>query len=99
MTRLGRNDPNVHIVIPREQSCTAETASIGLDTFRGNRPRLDVTTSDGRKIAVYMTPEQVSDLVRAGSAVLRDDRYYAATSGRDGAGVVGHESHAGNEEG
>lgn len=99
MTRFGRNDANVHVVTPREQSCTAETASIGLDVFRGNRPRLDVTTSDGRKIAVYLTPEQVAELIRAGSAVLRDGRYYAAPSGASGASVVRDETHRSNEEG
>lgn len=99
MSRFGRNDPNVREVTPREQSCTAETVAIGVDSFRGNRPRLDVTASDGRKIAVYLTNAQVAELIRTGAAVARDGRYYAATSGRDGADVVGHESHACNEEG
>ena len=62
MTRFGRNDPNVHVVTPREQSLTAETLSLGVDTCRGNRPRLDITAADGRKIAVYLTAEQVQQL-------------------------------------
>ena len=62
MTRFGRHDANVHHVIPREQSLTAETLSLGVDTCRGNRPRLDITAADGRKIAVYLTAEQVQQL-------------------------------------
>lgn len=45
------------------------------------------------------TERHLSELIRTGAAVARDGRYYAATSGRDGADVVGHESHACNEEG
>lgn len=67
MTRIGRNDPNVTKVIPREQSCTAEAISLGLDQWRGNRPRLDVTAQDGRKLAVYLTRDQLAEL-RQGAA-------------------------------
>ena len=41
----------------------------------------------------------LSELIRAGSAVLRDGRYYAAPSGASGASVVRDETHRSNEEG
>jgi len=62
MTRVGLSHPNVHVVTPREQSLTAETLSLGLDQWRGNRPRLDVTAQDGRKLAVYVSEEQLDGL-------------------------------------
>ena len=62
MTRVGLSHPNVHVVTPREPSLTAETLSLGVDTCRGNRPRLDITAADGRRIAVYLTAEQVEQL-------------------------------------
>ena len=67
MSRFGRNDANVYPVTPREQSLTAETLSLGVDTFRGNRPRLDITAADGRRIAVYLTAEQVAQLAGMGA--------------------------------
>ena len=41
----------------------------------------------------------LSELIRAGSAVLRDGRYYAATGGRERTDVVRDETHRSNEEG
>jgi len=45
------------------------------------------------------TERHLSELIRTGAAVSRDGRYYTAPSGAGGADVVGHESHACNEEG
>ena len=59
MTRFGRNDANVPGGTPREQSCTAETVSTGLDVFTGNRPTPDVTTCAARMMLGELTTQPV----------------------------------------